>query len=411
MLALEGKQLTPIIEVNGYDETGIIGKHLRFVRIGMSNENNLRPYVYNLLHFRSVSATKRFLGGISDSIKIDYVKKVMNDPAISMTQYLFSTDHQIDVLRQFTLLEEKSLYAKRGELIYDLRSAGDHRPFLEDLAIFLKRYERAPYWMESFMKSYGFRMIIEDLRKTSSVLSDRKISDYRVVSYVDGGFPFVFWWRRFLELQDPNSRFSLQKTPIYGVTKGDEYYPATSMAGNIAFITSTVSGMVYPQNVTDLPRMNLQQLNEFYDLFSQKTSIPTFQKRVLFVGSLHRDFQYLIPYVLHVNDDFEHVYEPFRLTWKEDGTLKAFYRTFGRYPQNDVVIIGGIRSEEDKKIIEECKHTGLDCRPAQEFLGLYRDLLDEIKEESETSNLSLVQREKIANTISLARQLAEEKLK
>jgi hypothetical protein len=403
--------LAPIVEVNGYDETGIIGKHLRFVRIGMTIENNLRPYVYNLLHFRSVSATKRFLGGISDSIKIDYVKKVMNDPAISITQYLFSTDHQIDVLRQFTLLEEKSLYGKRGELIYYLRNTGDYRPFLEDLAIYLKRYERAPYWMESFMKSYGFRMIIEDLKKTSNVLSDHKITDYRVVSYVDGGFPFVFWWRRFLELQDTKSRFSLQKTPIYGVTKGDEYYPATSMAGNIAFITSTVSGMVYPHNVADLPQMNFKQLNEFYNLFSQKTSVPTFQKRVLFVGSLHRDFQYLIPYMLHVNDNFEHVYEPFRLTWKEGGTLKAFYRTFGRYPQNDIVVIGGIRSEEDKEIIKECMDIKLDCRPAQEFLGLYRDLLDEIQQESEISNLSFTQRQKIAHTISFAKQKAAENLK
>lgn len=402
--------MTPVIEVNGYDETGIIGKYLRFVRIGMDIENSLRPFVYNLLHFRSVSATKRFLGGISASIKIDYVKKVMNDPAISMTQYLFSTDHQIDVLRQFTLLEEKALYAKRGELIRDLIGVADHRPFLENLANYLKRYERVPYWMESFVKSYGFRMIIEDLQSKSKVLANRSIVDYRVVSYVDGGFPFVFWWHHFLGFQSPSSRFSVQKTPIYGVTKGDEYYPATSMAGNVAFITSTISGMVYPHNVFDLPQMDFIQLNDFYNLFSQTTSVPTFQKRVLFVGSLHRDFQYLIPYVLHVDNSFEQVYEPFRLTWKEEGTLKTFYRTFGRYPQNDVVVVGGLRSDEEKQIVQECRETGLDCRPAQELLELYRDMLDEIKEESEVSNLNLVQRQKIDHAISFAKQKAEEHL-
>lgn len=334
----------------------------------------------------------------------------MNDPAISMTQYLFSTDHQIDVLRQFTLLEEKALYAKRGELIRDLIGVTDHRPFLENLANYLKRYERVPYWMESFVKSYGFRMIIEDLQSKSKVLANRSIVDYRVVSYVDGGFPFVFWWHHFLGFQSPSSRFSVQKTPIYGVTKGDEYYPATSMAGNVAFITSTISGMVYPHNVFDLPQMDFIQLNDFYNLFSQTTSVPTFQKRVLFVGSLHRDFQYLIPYVLHVDNSFEQVYEPFRLTWKEEGTLKTFYRTFGRYPQNDIVVVGGLRSDEEKQIVQECRETGLDCRPAQELLGLYRDMLDEIKEESEVSNLNLVQRQKIDHAISFAKQKAEEHL-
>lgn len=399
-----------VIEVNGYDETGIIGRNLRFVRVGLNIENSLRPFVYNLLHFRSVSATKRFLGGISDAIKVDYVKKVMNDPAISVNQYLFSTDHQIDVLRQFTLLEEKALYRKRGELVYSLLKAGNERAVLEDLAGYLKRYERAPYWMESFIKSYGFRMIIEDLQKQSKVLADRSIRNYRVVSYVDGGFPFVFWWRHFLALQDPSSRFSLQKTPIYGVTKGDEYYPATSMAGNIAFITSTTPGMVYPHNVLDLPQMNFNQLNEFYNLFSQTANIPTFQKRVLFVGLLHRDFQYLIPFLLHVNSRYEHIYEPFRLTWKEEGTLKAFYRTFGYYPQNDIVIVGSLRTEDDKEILKECKELKLDCRDAKELLGLYRNLLDHVEEESNASNLNMLQRQKISDTIYSAKRKAGENL-
>lgn len=402
--------MSPMIEVNGYDETGIIGKHLRFVRVGLDIENSLRPFVYNLLHFRSVSATKHFLGGISAEIKINYVKKVLNDPAISMTQYLFSTDHQIDILRQFTLLEEKSLYFKRGELLHDLKAASDHRPFLKSLATYLKRYERAPYWMESFIKSYGFRMIIEDLKSKSRVLADRSISDYKVVSYVDGGFPFVFWWRNFLGLQKPDSRLSVWKTPIYGVTKGDEYYPATSMAGNIAFITSTIPGMVYPHNVFDLPQMDPAQLNDFYNLFSQTTSVPTFQKRVLFIGSLYRDLQYLIPYMLHVDNNFEQVYEPFRLTWKADGTLKTFYRTFGRYPQNDIVVVGGLRSEEDRQIMKECFENNLDCRQAKDLLGVYRSLLDGIQEESEASNLNLVQRQKISHAISFAKQKAREGL-
>jgi hypothetical protein len=374
----------------------------------MTAENSLRPFVYNLLHFRSVSATKRFLNGISDSIKIDYVKKAMTDPTISITQYSFSTDHQIDVLRQFTLLEEKTLFERRHDVVSNLLSGKYDRHVLEDLSSYMKRYERAPYWMESFMKSYGFRMIVEDLEHTSRVISDRSIDDYMVVSYVDGGFPFVFWWRDFLGLQTPNSRFSPKKTPIYGVTKGDEYYPTTSMAGNIAYITSTTPGMVYPHNIIELPRMRTNQLNDFYNLFSQTTSIPTFHKRVLFVGSLSRDFQYLMPFILHTGTDYKYVYEPFRLHWSEEGTLKSFYRTFGKYPENDLVVMGSLHTKHDKDIAEECESLDLDCQAAGELLDVYDDLLDKIEEQSQVSNLSLLQRQKISESVAFAKQKARD---
>jgi hypothetical protein len=399
-----------IVEVNGYDESGIIGRNLRFVRVAMTVENSLRPFVYNLLHFRSVSATKRFLDGVSDSIRIDYVKKAMTDAAINITQYSFSTDHQIDILRKFTLLEEKALFLKRGEILYSLLHGGDDRRSVENVCSYLKRYERAPYWMEAFIKSYGFRMIVEDLEHTSRVLSNRSIDDYTVVSYVDGGFPFVFWWRSFLGLQNPSSRFSLQKTPIYGVTKGDEYYPATSMAGNIAYITSTTSGMIYPHNIIELPRMNAIQLNDFYNLFSQTTSIPTFHKRVLFVGSLARDFQYLMPFVMHIGTDYKYVYEPFRLHWRENGTLKSFYRTFGKYPENDVVIMGALRSDHDREIAEECDSLDLNCQDAKELLDVYDELLNKIEEQSQASNLNLEQRQKVSQSITFARQRARDSL-
>jgi hypothetical protein len=398
----------PIIEINGYDETGIIGRNLRFVRVGMDIKDSLRPFVYNLLHFRSVSATKRFLGGISDAIKVDYVKKAMNDPAISVTQYSFSTDLQIDILRKFTLLEEKNLFSKRGDILYCLMNQGDLKGMLEDMASYLKRYDRSPYRMESFIKSYGFRMIIEDLQRSSSVLKNRAINDYRIVSYVDGGFPFVFWWRTFLAFQDPNSRFSLQKTPIYGVTKGDEYYPATSMAGNIAFISSCIPGIVYPHNIVDLPEMDSSKLNEFYNLFSQTTDIPTFHKRVLFVGSLYRDFQYLIPFILHLGSDYQYVFEPFRLQWKNGGTLKAFYRTFGRYPENDIVVVGPCNRLEDKEIAKECAALDLDCQNAADLLDVYNDLLDKIEEQSEASNLTILQKQRISQSILFAKQKARE---
>ncbi|MFQ5885461.1 MAG: hypothetical protein ACE5IO_10230, partial [Thermoplasmata archaeon] len=213
------------IELNGFDETGIVGRDLRFVRIGIRLENRLRPLVYNLLHFGSVTATKTWLKGLDDNTKTKYVRMILSDPAVDVSHYVFQTDHQIDVLRQFSLLEGKKLFSKRGELILGASSGNDVEMMEEmwEMVTFLKRYERSPYWMESFVKSYGFRMVMEDLARSSKILKDTSIDDYRVESYVDGGFPFVFWWRTFLEGAEVlGSRFSTRRTPIYGVTKGDE---------------------------------------------------------------------------------------------------------------------------------------------------------------------------------------------
>jgi len=394
------------IEINGFDESGLIGKYLRFIRVGIEINNALRPFVYNLLHFRSVGVTKRFLRGISDDIKVDYVRKILSDPSISVSQYTFSPDHQLDVLRQFTLLEEITLFHQRGILLSGLEY-DNAKGVLEDHIQYLRRYERAPYWMEAFIKSYGFRMAIQDLANTSKVLSDPRAVDYKVVSYVDGGFPFVFWWRSFLLTQLPPSRFNLGRTPIYGVTKGDEYYPVTSMAGNIAFITSNIPGMIYPHTILELPKMSFPDLRGFYSEFSERVGTPTFQKRVLFAGYLPRDFQYTLPYILHVKDSYLNVYEPFRLNWEPQGTLKSFYRTFGRYPENDLVILGPAQSDEDKQIIQECKDYGLKCHDCGEFVKDYLGLLDDIEVESTVSNLNREQVSRIKSVIEKSRDFVK----
>jgi len=149
-----------VIELNGYDETGTIGRNLRFVRVGLNVANELRPFVYNLLHFGSITATKRFLNGQSSDRKASYVRMILADPAIQVSQYTFSTDHQIDVLRQFSMLEHKQLFGRRLPIVLGLQQ-NNERKALEDIAAYLRRYEDSPYWLESFIKSYGFRMVVE----------------------------------------------------------------------------------------------------------------------------------------------------------------------------------------------------------------------------------------------------------
>lgn len=204
--------------------------------------------------------------------------------------------------------------------------------------------------------------------------------------------------------QEPGSRFSLQNTPVYGVTSGDEYYPSTSMAGNIAYITSTVPGMTYPHAVNELPKMSSSGLNAFYSEFCERVSTPTFHKRVLFVGSIFYDLQYGIPFMLHLESDHRTIYEPLRLKWKPLGTLKSFYSTFGYCPQNDLVVVGATLTEEDKAIVSECEDNNLECRNVSDFLDSYRDLLQKIEQESEQSNLSSEHINKVRQSIRKSEQ-------
>lgn len=385
------------IELNGYDETGIVGRNLRFVRVGLNASNELRPFVYSLLHFGTITTTKGLLNGQPDDRKASYVRMILNDPEIQVSQYTFSADHQIDVLRQFAMLEEQQLFRRRHTLVVGLQQ-NDERSALQGMAEYLRRYERSPYWLESFMKSYGFRMVVEDLMHSSKVLRNPKFTDYRVLSYVDGGFPFVFWWQRFLSSVPTGSRFSASLTPVFGITKGDEYFPVTSMAGNIAYITNTVPGMLFPHNTVELPRMSRIELNEFYEEYHTRVSTPTFLKRVLFIGNIPWALQYAIPFVLHHKSGYNDIYEPFRL--EPGNSLRSFYRTFGYYPQNDILIEGKLQSK-DQQLYDECiRELALRRMSAKNLVSDYKDLASGIEQEASRSNLSANQLYAVGSAIS-----------
>ena len=394
-----------VVELDGYDETGIVGRNLRFVRVGLNAANELRPFVYNLLHFGTITASKRFLRGQTEQRKTSYVRMILADPAIQVSQYTFTADHQIDVLRQFVLLECKALFRRREPIVLALQQ-GNERIALEGIAEYLRRYERSPFWLESFVKSYGFRMVVADLIHSSKVLRNPKFSDYQVLSYVDGGFPFAFWWQHFLSSTTAGSRFSADRTPVFGITKGDEYYPVTSMAGNLAYITNTVPGMIYPHNVIELPRMSRTDLNQFYEEYSIRVSRPTFLKRALFIGDIPPALQYTIPFILHRNSSYRHIYEAFRL--EPSGSLRRFYRDLGYYPQNDLVIVGKIQSEEYKSLRDECaREKQLAQATAQSFMPDYSKLAAEIGQEASRSNLTQQQVSTISQSISRSVQVIE----
>ncbi len=384
------------IEINGYDETGTIGKDLRFIRVGLSDEVAYRPFIYNILHFGSVSVSKSKLKEYPNESR-KYLKMVFSDPALSISHYVFPTDHQIEVLRRFSLFEQKKLYAMRGKLIKSYKE--EDKTILSDAIKYLKRYERTPQWMEWFVKSYGFNMIFRELPHTSKLLRDERIDRYIVVSQVDGGYPFVFWWRTLLSSLE--GRFSEQHTPVYGITNGDEYYPAVSMAGNIATITNTVVGAAYPHNVREIKKMSDAELGDFYNEYANSCSVPTFHTRLLFVGDLDEQFQHLLPFTLHMKSLIEstsrvRIYEPMKIK----RSMSDFYKTFGDYHDNDVVVIGSLRDDKDRGIVDECEEKGLEVHDCSDYFCEVEHTLDNILNESEGTNLDSTQRDKITSRIT-----------
>jgi hypothetical protein len=390
-------------EINGFDETGTIGNNLKFVRVGMDESLLLRPFVYNILHFGSITVTKTMLRGVSDDVKRDYVRKAMADQSIDIAQYLFTPDHQLDVLRKFTMLEGKSLFSLRAELIGSFESKDFEQP-MSKISNYLKRYEKSPFWMESYVKAYGFRMIVADLCKTSRVLKAFKREDVKIFTQVDGGFPFVFWKHSFLDNESNNNiGFCTERTKICGITKGDEYYPAVSMAGNIAYISNNVNGMTYPHSIRDVPKMDDDEVNIFYEEFQKKACKPVYNNRILFIGKIPTDIQYSIPFILHHYNSYKTVYEPYRLEYHPGRSYKSFISSFGRHPR-ETIISGIIDNDQDREIVEEIESYGKLVKPITEYVDNYEKFQDEIILEAESSNLRTDQISKVKKKIERSKK-------
>lgn len=386
-----------IVELNGFDESGIIGENLRFIRVGIDIHNELRPFVYNLLHFGSVVMTKNMLKGQYPDVQKAYVRAILNDPAIDVNHYAFPPIVQLDLLRAFTLCEFNRVADRRRELIEHFES-GDLKETVSRVINYFKKYTDPWGYTERFIKSYGHRMIIEDLQRTSRVLSDKFTIDYRVISFVDGGFPLVFWADNFLkpaEIMGP-SRFCKEKTPIYGISKGDEYFPVVSIAGNVATITNRFYEMIYPQSVKEIPRPTTFSLEDYCNDYERFCEKPRFFPRLLFIGHIDTNLQYLIPFI-HSKNMSNMIFEPFRVIYDKRGAFRSFYKRFRGDSKKDIVICGEIRQDnpKEKGMYQECKDLGLTMIDASSFLKDFEALLDKIAEEAKGSNLDRFSLEKV----------------
>ena len=154
-----------IVEINGFDESGIIGGNLRFVRVGLNEDDELRFYIYNILHFGSVVVTKNGLCGLDDKLKIEYIKNAFSDPSIEIDHYYFPPLHQLELLRYFAVNELFQVALRRNELIQYLREQKDLDKKVSRVIDRLKKYTHPAKYTEWYIKSYAYKSIFTNLEK------------------------------------------------------------------------------------------------------------------------------------------------------------------------------------------------------------------------------------------------------
>jgi hypothetical protein len=372
------------IEINGFDETGEIGETIKIVRVGLNENDEWKPFIYNILHFGTLTLSKRNLKDQSDRAKKYYLQNVFMDQSFSINEYVIYPEIQLNLLKMLMISEFSHIFLKRLELIKILKSElpqEEIKKIISEVLSTTHKYNSPWIYTEACIKAYGHRIAVEDLKRVSKVFKNRSNDDL-IISHIDGGFPFAFWGEAFQEKQEKlGESFDRYHTPIYGISHGDEYYPSINLAGSIAFITSTCPSASFPHRYTEIVERKDIPWDEFVLEYSKNCSSPRFFSRLFFIGNIPSDLQYLIPYLKHKEKN--QIWEPFRI----HESFESFYRKYRGVRKNDLVVIGNARNDDDKKLIEECKNLGLNNIEALSFTENATDFIDFVLSESKGTNL------------------------
>jgi len=386
------------IELNGFDESGIIGGKLRFVQIGMSSICELRPFVYNLLHFGSLTASKSTIRGQLNEKKLEYFRAILADQNIDVTCYDMPIDVQLELIRYFTIGEFcKIANIREHKLInaYNEADETESKTLLRTAIYKLRKYTYPHKYIESYLKSFAYRMIFENIQEKSRLYKNSKSKDIKLMIFVDGGHPFTFWKDEFLSKKESTGTFQHDAISINGVSNGDEYFPLINIAGNIATIINYVPQAIYPHNIIEIPKIEEEIKGEFYQNFSTIYDKPSFSQRILFFGDIDRDLQYSLPFLIYRENNI--IYEPFRMK----GTIKSFYKAFKGDSSKDLVIYGKQRkNSDDESKYKECEEYGLDKVNCDSYKGKFNELLNDVFNEAKFSNLDTVNIQKIDSRIN-----------
>jgi hypothetical protein len=390
-----------IVELNGFDEGGHVGEDLYFVRVGVSIRDQYRPFICNILHFQTPLIQKSQLRSFSKENQQKFLREMIRDPNLDIDFYVCPHSEQLVALKSHMTREMDNLFIKRGQLITALRN---HRGAATDKDLsgvqngtedlteyglregieYLRKFRKPGFLLEAFVKALSFKSVVEDLRAKSKVLSNTTIEDYLVSCQVDGGFPFVFWWKKFFDEVGTGSRIVKGKFSVSGISNGDEYYPLVNMAGTLASIVNSNRGTIYPRSANEIsPTKDRVRLDEYSKAFVEATTRNQFYLRTLFVGEIPPSLQHMIPFIQHEADNHR-IYEPFAV----HDSLKDFYTWYGEPRYKDVIVRGHTKTEGDRHVLADCRALGLDVLEYDHFIDSYSQLLAKIREEAEISILS-----------------------
>jgi len=399
-----------IVELNGFDESGFIGENLRFVRVGIDARNELRPFIYNLLHFGSLVITKKMLRGQYNETQKDYVKAILNDPVITLDHYFFPPSVQLKLLRHFICCELQRVADKRRELVYAIETPNLKRA-VSNVVNYFRKYNDPWGYAERFIKSYGFKMIVESLHNFSRVSRNFVVEQsYKIICLVDGGFPLVFWSKAFREKETEREDFLNEDASVYGITNGDEYYPAINVAGNVATITNRFSEMIFPQSIKEIPYPNDFPLEEYCKSYEKQCSHPRFYSRILFIGKIEASLQYLIPFIYYKTNKHK-VFEPLRVSFHENGSFKSFYKWFRGRSDNDLVVFGRIETEEEKEMFKESETYNLKMVDASKLFDPFQEILNKIRVQATGTNLDKLSVQKIESKLGKIESIVKKSMK
>ncbi len=388
--------MTTLVEINGIDEGGKVGELIWFVRVGTRIDSEIQVLLRNLEHFDQLIVGKSDLIGREKKNLMKYVRDVIDDPNFDVSIFKMRVQTQIMVLRKYFEFLFDDMFMARKILIDEMlpKTSDEEDESTEEnsetpeeespspiwqVTESLKRFSNYPFMFESAIKAYGMMNITAKLDRISQLFRTpvgEKVKKL-LVTQIDGGYPFAFWWKNLLE-STKFMNFRKRNTYISGVSQGDCYYPALSTAGTLATILNR-----YPAQTSFFPSNELVYdlklpVNEtFYVNHTASLLRPTFIDRLIFVGKFEHEVRYSLPYCLH-RQDRKKTYEPYQI----EISAESFFHRYGfGNPENTLVIIGKLMSEQHKRDVWFIKQKGFTYKHLPEMKESYDAFCTDIEDE------------------------------